>query len=141
MYNVKNLTYALTSLEAIEKIFIYTWDIKDEKEFFDKDTQLVFNACQTLLMVIGEESKKLDSELKNKFEHVPWTQISRLRNRIAHDYRSIDPFISFDIIKNHLPELKVALVGMIEYIDFDRELLLKVLKTPHYSHLSYLTDD
>lgn len=141
MYNVKNLTYALTSLEAIEKIFIYTRDIKDEKEFFDKDTQLVFNACQTLLMVIGEESKKLDSELKNKFKHVPWTQISRLRNRIAHDYRSIDPFISFDIIKNHLPELKVALVGMIEYIDFDRELLLKVLKTPHYSHLSYLTED
>ncbi|MEM7512065.1 MAG: HepT-like ribonuclease domain-containing protein [Bacteroidota bacterium] len=128
-------------MEAIEKIFIYTRDIKDEKEFFDKDTQLVFNACQTLLMVIGEESKKLDPELKNKFEHVPWTQISRLRNRIAHDYRSIDPFISFDIIKNHLPELKVALVGMIEHIDFDRELLLKVLKTPHYSHLSYLIED
>ena len=141
MYDVKNLTYVLTSLEAIEKIFIYTQEIRDEKEFFDKNTQLVFNACQTLLMVIGEESKKLNPELKSKFPHIPWTQISRLRNRIAHDYRSIDPYISFDIIKNHLPELKDALVGMIEYIDFDRELLLKVLKTPHYSHLFYLTTE
>lgn len=35
MYDVKNLTYVLTSLEAIEKIFIYTQEIRDEKEFFD----------------------------------------------------------------------------------------------------------
>lgn len=58
MYSSKNVAFLLTMLEAIEKIAIYTKGIKSAEDLLAKDDQLVFNACQTLLMVIGEESKK-----------------------------------------------------------------------------------
>lgn len=138
MYSVRNLTYILTILEAIEKAKIYTEDILDAEEFLNANDQLNFNACQTLLLVIGEESKKIDENLKNEYEGIPWHLITGLRNRIAHDYRSINPNISFDIIKNYFKQLKDALIDMLNKIDFEPDLLEKAINTPHYSHLKFL---
>jgi uncharacterized protein with HEPN domain len=123
MYEKKNLTYILTALESIEKIFIYTKGIKDADDFFKLADQLNFNACQILLLVIGEECKKIEKELKDENPEIPWHLIAGLRNRIAHDYRSIDPNISFDIIRNYLPDLKEELIKMLEKVDFEKELL------------------
>ncbi len=90
MYEKKNFTYILTILESIEKIFIYTKDFKNADEFYTQNDQMNFNACQVLLLVIGEESKKINDDLKAEHSKIPWNLISGLRNRIAHDYRSID---------------------------------------------------
>ncbi len=138
MYEKKNLTYILTSLEAIEKVDIYTRDFVDAIAFFEANDQMNFNACQTLLLVIGEESKKLSNGLKEEHSNIPWNLIAGLRNRIAHDYRSIDPNITFDIVKNYLPDLKVELKSMLDKVEFEEELLNKVIETPHYKHLKYL---
>ncbi len=138
MYNKRNLTYILTILEAIEKAFIYTEDILDAEEFLNANDQLNFNACQTLLLVIGEETKKIDKDLKNEYDSIPWHLIAGLRNRIAHDYRSINPNISFDIIKNYLNPLKEVLIEMLEKIEFEPSLLVKAVGSLHYSHLKYL---
>ena len=86
MYEKKNFTYILTILEAIEKINIYTKSIKDADEFYAYNDQMNFNACQILLLVIGEEAKKITQELKEEHDSIPWNLISGLRNRIAHDY-------------------------------------------------------
>jgi uncharacterized protein with HEPN domain len=97
-----------------------------------------FNACQVLLLVIGEESKKINDALKAEHPEIPWNLIAGLRNRIAHDYRSIDPNISFDIIQNYLTKLKKELVEMLHKVEFEKELLDKVVNTIQYSHLKYL---
>lgn len=138
MFDRKNFTYILTILEAIEKIYLYTDEFADPEEFFEANDQLQFNGCQILLLVIGEESKKIDNELKEKASHIPWPLISRLRNRIAHEYRSIDPYISFDIIQNYLPELKEALIELLAFVEFDRELLEKALSSSFYKNLQFL---
>ena len=54
MYDKTYIAYVPTSLEAIEKIAIYTAEIRSAEEFLEKNDQLNFNAWQTLLMVIGE---------------------------------------------------------------------------------------
>ena len=64
MYEKKNFTYILTILEAIEKIYIYTKEIENADDFYSFNEQLNFNACQTLFLVIGEESKKINEDLK-----------------------------------------------------------------------------
>jgi len=138
MYEKKNLTYILTILEAIEKIFIYTKDIDNADKFYKTNEQLYFNATQILLLVIGEESKKIDYDLKDKFQEIPWHLIAGLRNRIAHDYRSIDPNISFDIIQNYLPELKKVLIQMISKIEYEDGFLERIVQTDYYKHLKYL---
>ena len=138
MYDKKNIAYVLTSLEAVEKIFIYTKDINSAEAFLKANDQLNFNACQTLLMVIGEETKKIEQDLKDKFQEIPWGQIAGLRNRIAHNYRSLNPEISFDIIENYLPELRRCLIEMVSLIDYPKEKLDKVINTEYYKHLKYL---
>jgi len=52
--------------------------------------------------------------------------------------RSIDPNISFDIIQNYLLELKETLIRMLSKVDYDKELLIKVVNTVQYAHLKYL---
>ena len=141
MYEKKNFTYILTILESIEKLYIYTKDIDNADEFYAQNEQMNFNACQILLLVIGEESKKISDELKAEYPKIPWNLISGLRNRIAHDYRSIDPNISFDIIQNYLGQLKDELILMLDKVEYERELLEKVVNTTQYSHLKYLLEE
>lgn len=141
MFDKKNLAYVLTSLSANEKIIIYTENIETSQEFLSLNDQLNFNACQTLLMVIGEETKKIDDELKQRFVHIPGHLIASLRNRIAHDYRSINADISFDVIENHLGPLKLAFVDMIRLIDYPKERFVKIVNTEYYKHLRYLLED
>jgi len=84
MYEKKNFTYILTMLETIEKIYLYTKNFQDADEFYQANDQMNFNACQILLLVIGEESKKINEDLKDEHKSIPWHLISSLRNRIAH---------------------------------------------------------
>lgn len=141
MYEKKNFTYIMTTLEAIEEIFLYARDFNNPDHFFEANEQMNFNASQILLLVIGEEVKKINNELKNEHETIPWSEIAKLRNRIAHDYRSIDPNISFDIIKNYLPELKAELIKMLDKVSFERELLIKTVSSNQYRHLKYLVEE
>ena len=102
MYSTKNVAYLLTSLEAIEKLLIYTDGIDNPIDFLESQDQLIYNASLTLLMTIGEEVGKIEDELKSNYTDVPWQSIKGMRNRIAHDYRGLDPTIPFSVIKNYL---------------------------------------
>jgi uncharacterized protein with HEPN domain len=82
MFNKRNIAYILTSLESIEKIYIYTKSISSAEEFIEINEQLNFNASQALLMVIGEETKKIEEPLKDKFKNIPWRQISGMRKKL-----------------------------------------------------------
>lgn len=141
MYEKRNFTYILTILESIEKIFIYSEKFQNADEFHLQNDQMNFNACQVLLLVIGEESKKIHPGLKSEHDIIPWKLITGLRNRIAHDYRSVDPNITFDIIRSYLPELKTELIEMLNKVEFEYEILAKVVKTNQYSNLKYLLKD
>ena len=54
--------------------------------------------------VIGEASKNLPDTVKSKYQHVPWQEMYRLRNRISHEYFGIDYEIVWHIIKGYLPK-------------------------------------
>jgi uncharacterized protein with HEPN domain len=138
MYNQRNLAHILTSLEAIEKIFLYTEPFEDPEVFFWANDQLNFNATYNLLLVIGEETKKIEIDLKKEFPIIPWRQISGVRNHLAHDYRGTDPEILYEIIRIHLPPLKEALIKMLSRIEIDNGLLEKIISTNHYKNLKYL---
>jgi len=78
--------------------------------------------------------------LKNEYPEIPWHLIAGLRNRIAHDYRSIDPNISFDVIQNYLPDLKNTIIEMITKIEFEVGFLEIIVKSKHYKNLRYLIE-
>ncbi len=54
--------------------------------------------------IIGEATKNLPKEIKEKYSSIPWEEMYRLRNRISHEYFGIDHEIIWDIATRHLPK-------------------------------------
>lgn len=53
--------------------------------------------------IIGEASKNLPDTIKDKYPHIPWEEMYRLRNRISHEYFGIDYEIIWNIATQQLP--------------------------------------
>jgi uncharacterized protein with HEPN domain len=53
--------------------------------------------------IIGEATKNLPKDLKDKYPSIPWEEMYRLRNRISHEYFGIDYEIIWDIATRQLP--------------------------------------
>ncbi|GAB2573986.1 HepT-like ribonuclease domain-containing protein [Spirosoma areae] len=140
MYNIKNLSSICTMLECIEKIFLYSKPFTNIEDFIWANDQQNYNASWGLLLVVGEESKRLDSGLKNEHPQIPWRNIAGMRNFLAHDYRGIDYDLVYEVINKNLPALKEVLVDMVGKVDYDKTLLMEVLESPYYRHIQYLRD-
>ncbi len=141
MHDKKNLIHVLTILEAIEKVKIYTHEFDNADDFFWANQQLNFNGTVNLLIAIGEESKNISPKLKEEFPGIRWKDIAGIRDKLAHDYRGIDPNIVWDVIQNNLDELKETLIKMLPEIQYDRKVLIESLNTGYYCHLRYLKPD
>ncbi len=140
MYSKDNILHILTILESIEKIFIYTNGFTDKDSFYTSSDQLQYNAVCHLLLAIGEESRKIDEKLKEEMSFISWEQIGGLRNRIAHDYRGIDPAIVFQIARYELRPLKDACLSMLQLLRPDKLFLQQLIASDWYKHLDYLAN-
>jgi uncharacterized protein with HEPN domain len=56
--------------------------------------------------IIGEASRNLPDEVKEKYSEVPWAEMYLLRNKVSHEYFGIDYEIIWDVAFNYLPENK-----------------------------------
>ena len=54
--------------------------------------------------VIGEASKNIPQEIREKCQEVPWAEMYLLRNKVSHEYFGIDYEIIWDVASNYLPE-------------------------------------
>ncbi len=59
--------------------------------------------------VIGEASKNLPKQIKEKYSEIPWAEMYLLRNKVSHEYFGIDYEIIWDIALNYLPENKIQI--------------------------------
>jgi len=69
-------------------------------------------ACMVLI-ALGESVKTLDKltnkELLKTYPSIDWKGVMGVRDVIAHHYFEVDPDAVFDIIKNDLEPLKIAI--------------------------------
>ena len=56
--------------------------------------------------IIGEASKNLPKEIKDKYPKIPWEEMYYLRNKVSHEYHGIDYTIIWDVVINYLPDNK-----------------------------------
>ena len=64
--------------------------------------------------VIGEASKNLPDDFKEKYNHVPWHEMYYLRNKVSHEYFGIDYEIIWDVACNYLPSNKEQLEHILD---------------------------
>lgn len=63
------------------------------------------NAVIRSLEVIGEASKKIPDDIKNKYNNIPWKYMSGMRNKLIHEYFGVDIRIVWMVSTNELPSL------------------------------------
>ncbi len=56
--------------------------------------------------IIGEATKRIPDDFKEKYKEVPCRQMAGMRNQLIHGYDGIDYGIVFDTVKSNVPELK-----------------------------------
>jgi len=64
--------------------------------------------------IIGEASKNIPKEVKEKYSDVPWSEMYVLRNKVIHEYFGVDYEIIWDIASNYLPENKKQIDEVLE---------------------------
>lgn len=73
-----------------------------------------------LLIAIGESVKRIDKatnkELLSHYPEIDWKGVMGMRDIIAHHYFDIDAVIVFDVMKNNLPAVKMAIDKMLSDI-------------------------
>ena len=107
MDNVKNDLYYIRKLqEDLAFIVAHTKDIT-----FDElgKNEILLDSMLFRLIQVSESARKLSDDFKKAYPSVPWTAVYGLRNRIVHDYGSVDLSIVYATLKNDIPALLDAL--------------------------------
>jgi len=100
------------NIEILEKIKNYCEDILEfatnsTHDEFINNKQINYSICFPIAQ-IGELSNKLTKEFRNEHDHIEWTGIIAVRNRIIHGYGSVKmDFVWEVMIKDDIPQLKV----------------------------------
>ena len=68
------------------------------------------------LEVIGEATKNLPDDFKQKYSYIQWKQIAGLRDVLIHHYFGIDYKSVWDIVKNKLPKIKEQIENILNEI-------------------------
>jgi uncharacterized protein with HEPN domain len=99
--------YIATALECMDLIKDYTSGFTLETFLADRKTQ---DAVVRNLEIIGQALKDYGIDtLVEKRPDVPWSQITGMRNVLAHEYLGVDMVMIWDTVKLHLNDLQQIL--------------------------------
>jgi len=96
--------------DALKLITVQTEAYQSADDFLNnpKDTLILDGVCMNLI-AIGEAVKKLDKlsagTLLIKYPNIPWKDIMKTRDIIAHHYFDVDAERVFIILRNDIPPL------------------------------------
>ena len=95
--------------DYIEDIFDAMLDIQEftaeysyDQFVNDRKTQY---AVIRAIEIIGEASKNLPLEIREKYRAVPWRDMATMRDRLIHGYFGVDLIILWDTAQQDIPLL------------------------------------
>jgi uncharacterized protein with HEPN domain len=97
--------------------------IHSHLECGDLSDGLIFDAVRIRLLEIGEAVKALPAELLASEPTIPWAQVARMRDHLAHRYFDTSHSILQATVDHDLPDLELAVNNLI------RRLLTALLPT------------
>ena len=100
------LLYVADMKACCQRVAEYTTGL-DRKEFLSR--RLVYDATLRNLELLGEAARNVPEEARALAPAIPWRRIVGVRNVLIHGYLGIDDDIIWDIVRNEIEKLLVAL--------------------------------
>jgi len=101
-------------LEAIDAIAEFTRG----KSFADYTTdRLLRAAIERHIERMSEASRHIPNELKGRAPAIPWRNIAGIGNILRHDYEGVDNQIIWNLIREQLGQLRLALEAMLPHAE------------------------
>ena len=101
---------SLSSLEYLQHILDEMGYLIDRAKYLNKDEfmqdETLKRAFVRSLEIIGEATKNVSADLRQKYSHVDWRAMAGMRDRLIHRYFGIDYDIVWDVVINKVPLLQ-----------------------------------
>jgi uncharacterized protein with HEPN domain len=81
----------------------------------------VRRAVERGLEIISEASRHIPDELKRQLDEIPWQQIAGIGNVLRHEYHRVDDLIVWNIVQEHLPQLKMGIMKLLAHLSTRNE--------------------
>ena len=98
-------------IENIQRVDSFVQGMSCER--FCADERTVF-AVVTCFSIIGEAARLVPKTIKDAYPEVPWSQMTRMRNVLVHEYDRIDLGMVWSTITDDLPGLTKKLQRVLE---------------------------
>jgi uncharacterized protein with HEPN domain len=85
----------------------------------DLSDGLVFDAVRARLIEIGEAVKALPNDLLEAEPCLPWSEIARMRDHLAHRYFDTTHAIVAGTVTHDLPQLRQAIARLLDVVGED----------------------
>ena len=77
------------------------------------DTPLIQDGVIRNFEVIGEATRRLSQDLKDRESDVPWRRLGAFRNVLIHEYMGVDLEAVWNIVEHDLPALEAAIEALL----------------------------
>jgi uncharacterized protein with HEPN domain len=74
-------------------------------------------ATERGLEIISEASRSIPTEMRALEPEVPWPQIVSIGNLLRHEYQRVEPLIVWNIVEEHLAQLRFAIGRLVSYLE------------------------
>jgi len=108
----------LSPLEYLRHILDEADYLLSQAERLDKNSFLhsetLKRAFVRSIEVVGEASKKIPTELRQRYPNVERRAITAMRDRLVHGYFGVDYDIIWDVVQNKIPRLRQEIQEILE---------------------------
>jgi len=80
---------------------------------FGDNEEKIFAVVKTL-EIIGEAARHVPKSMRDKYEAIPWKQVTGMRDRMTHEYFSVDLEVVWRTVHEDLPPLRDTAKKMLE---------------------------
>lgn len=98
------ITHILNSIESLEK---YSNGLRKDEFLKNEEKQ---DAIIRKIEIIGEAVSNLEHKFKEDYPDIPWQDIADMRNKLIHEYFSVDLELIWEVLQKDLKIFKDSIL-------------------------------